>query len=328
MNDLLEKVANAPGTDIANDRVFNTQLCEAIENAPDGKLDKEAAASELLILRRLRERSVIRKLMDFKPTTAAELVRIPNEEMPVLLGTLQNDSYGAVSLSMSDTAGQETFWREDFIVRFFVISTPEYYKNTFELLGHPQDTVKNLTEDLLLDLEEQEDRHSWTGFDDIVGAPDSLASGSAMIQHFYFGEFSRDTHVDSQYILSDRKLPRGVFVVNERFVGNFQKLDRSEIGGDLSQDMFLKGGDALKEGVVGGVRHIFTSKNQYVPNNTMYQFTTADYLGVAREFQKPTMFMEKKKRTLFFSMEQIIAIGVINTAGVLKGVFENKPASS
>lgn len=323
----MEKAASyKEASDIVNDRVFNTQLCESIVDARDGKLDKQAAPGELYIRRRIRERSVIRRILDFQTATDADLTTLPSEEKPVIWGTLQGDSHGAVSLSMSDTADQESFWRESWIVRFFVISTPEYYKNEFELKGHPQDTVKNLTEDMLLDLEDQEDSHAWAGVEDIVGAPEDVSPDTGMCQNFWAGEFSRSTYTDVKYVLKTRKLPTGVFVVNEQFMANFEKLDRTEIGGDLSQELFLKGGDALKEGIVGGVTHIFTSKNQFVPNNVLYQFTAQDYLGIAREYQKPTMFMEKKKRTLFLSLEEIIAIGFINVGGILKFNFANKPA--
>jgi hypothetical protein len=45
---------------------------------------------------------------------------------------------------------------------------------------------------------------------------------------------------------------------------------------------------------------------------------------VAFEYQKPTMFMEKKKRMLYFSLEEIIAISFANTEGVIRGTFENR----
>ena len=312
-------------SDIANDRVFNERLAQTLVDSSDGRQTKFAEAGDLYIRRSLRERSIVRRLLDFEPATDADLVRLPNEEMPVIWGTMQNHSKGAVSLSMKDTADQETFWRDAFVIRFFVISTPEYYKNTFELKGHVQDTIKHLTEDMILDIEEEEDRHWFTASDDIVGPLDDVGL-SGFPQHFYFGEFTEATHIDSQFMFTDKKLPKGINVVNERFMANFLKLNRTAIGGDLNHEMFLKGGEAIREGTVGGTHHLFTNKNELVPNNTVYKYTAADYLGVAREHQKPTLFMEKKKRTLYFSLEEIIAMSIINVAGVIKGVFENRPS--
>lgn len=311
-------------SDIVNDRVLNDRYLRSLLDAPDGKLEKQAKPGGLYVRRRMRERSIVRRLMEFETATDADLVNLPTEELPIMWGQLQNDSPGAVSLTFHDAVENETFWRDTFVVRFFVISTPEYYKNLWELKTHTHDTIKALTEDGLLDIEEEEDRRWFTASDDVVGPVDGVGD-SGYIQNFYFGAFSRDNHVDSKYILSDRQMPLGTFVVNQRFVAHFEKLSRSEIGGDLSQDFFKKGGDALKDGIVGGVPHLFTSKNHIVPDDVVYHYTTPEYLGVAREFQKPTLYMRKEKRTIFFSIDEIIAVTIANVGGVLRGVYQNQP---
>ena len=236
--DLLEKAASyETAQELASDPVYNEHFAQSIINAPDGPLTKQAGAGELYIKRRVRDRSVIRRVLEFKAPAAGELAPIPGEEQPVIWGTLQQDSAGAVSLSMKDTADQESFWREDFIVRFFVISTPEYYKNEFELKGHPQDTVKNLTEDMLLDIEDQEDLHSWAGIDNVVGNPGDVSSETGMIQHFFAGEWSNDAYVDVKYLMDDRNLPPGIHVCNTRFMSNFEKLPRETIGSDFRNEL-------------------------------------------------------------------------------------------
>lgn len=329
MENLLEQVQQAKqASDITANPVFNEALAESILNARDGNLEKIAAPGDLYIKRRVRERSVVRRTLDFKPVGSGELTPIPSEEMPIIWGTLQNMSRGAVTLTMKDTADMDTFWRDSFIVRFFVVSTPEYYKNEFELKGHPQDTLKHLTEDMLLDLEDEEDDHFFAGVNETVGTIGGVAATTGLTQNFYFGAFSRSTYVDSKYIFNDRKLPPGLVIVNERFMANLEKLPHDSIGGPISQDLFVKGGaETFREGMINGVKHLFTSKNHLVPNNVMYQFTAADYLGLAREYMAPTLYMEKKKRTLFVSLEEIIAIGLVNTMGVNRGVFENAPSA-
>ncbi len=318
--DCLTKEAN----DIAGDRVFNEQLARTLIDGRDGEYEKVAAAGEIYIKRRLRERSLIRRILDFDTADESKLQKPPsNDEMPFLWGEFQGNSRGAVSLSMKDTADSETFWRDTFKIQFFVISTPEYYKNTFELAGHVQDTVKNLTEDMLLDVEEEEDRRSFAGADECVGPLDGVGL-TGIPQNFYFGEFSRETIADADYLFSDRQVPHGMNVVNQRFAANFRKFNRTEGGGDSAEKLLYEGDKSLKERNIGNVPYLFTSKNNIIPDNVMYQFATAEYLGVAFEYQKPTMFMEKKKRMLYFSLEEIIAISFANTEGVIRGTFENR----
>jgi hypothetical protein len=321
----LHRAAWKPFDRALNNRAMNDRYFRTLMDAPDGKLEKQAKPGGLYIRRRMRERSIVRRLLEFETATESDLVVLPSEELPIMWGQLQNDSPGAVSMTFHDAVENETFWRDTFIVRFFVISTPEYYKNLWELKTHTHDTVKALTEDGLLDIEEEEDRRWFTASDDVVG-PVNGVGDSGYIQNFYFGAFSRDHHVDSKYILADRQMPLGTFVVNQRFMANFEKMDRTEIGGDLSQDLFKQGGDALKDGKIGGVPHLFTSKNHIVPDDVVYHYTTPDYLGLAREYQKPTLYMRKEKRTIFFSIEEIIAITIANVGGVLKGIYQNDPA--
>lgn len=326
-NSLVEEIEghDKSASDIANDRVFNDRFFQTLQDAPDGELNKQAAPGGLYIRRRLRERSVVRRIMEFTPTTDSDLVALPTEEQPVMWGQLQQESMGAVSMTFHDAVENETFWRETFIVRFFVVSTPEYYKNEWELKTHSHDTVKALTEDCLLDLEEEEDQRWFAASDDTVGPIDGVGL-SGNIQNFYFGAFARDTWVTSKYLFSDRQLPTGVFVANQRFMANFERLPRNEIGGDLSQDLFKDGGDALKDAKIGGVPLVFTTKNHIVPDNVLYQYTQPDYLGVAREYQKPTLYMRKEKRTFFFSLDEVIAISIVNVAGINRGLFENRPS--
>ena len=327
--------------DIANDPVFNERLLRSIESSAEGKMDKEAAAGSLYIKRRQRERSVCRRVNDFETATDDDLVRDPDEEQPIMWGELQNDTMPAMSLGFADAVENETFWRRTFKVRFFVISSPEYYKNMWELKAHAHDTVKQFTEDIMLDIDEEEDRHWFAGCDDAVGplsdagtALVNTAGGnpavglSGDIQNFWLGAWSRDTYVDSKYLLQDRQMPLGTVVANRRFLAHFEKLKDSDIG-SRSGDLFFEGADkALSSGVINGVPHLFTTKNYLVPDDTVYQFTTPDYLGFCREYQAPTMSMRREKRTIFFSVEEVVAMAIVNTGGVMKGVYKNHTDSA
>jgi len=323
-------------SDIASDPVFNQRLCRAIESAPDGELTKEAKAGSLYIKRRQRERSLVRRLCEFTSVTDEELTRLPDEEQPVMWGEMQNDTMPAMSLNFSDAVENETFWRRTFKVRFFVISSPEYYKNTWELKAHAHDTVKQFTEDVLLDLDEEEDRHWFGASDECVGARADTATAlnntaggnpavglSGSIQNYWLGAWSRETYVDSKYLFGDVQVPLGTVVANKRFLAHFEKLPDSEIG-SRAGDMFFDGADsALSSGKINGVQHLFTTKNYLVPDDTIYQYAAPEYLGFCREYQAPTMSMRREKRTIYFSVEEIVAMAIINAGGVKKGVFAN-----
>lgn len=323
-------------SDIADDHIFNERLFRSIENAPDGELNKQAAAGGFYIKRRQRERSVVRRLVDFSPVTEDDLHPDPDEDQPIMWGEIQNDTMPAMSLGFADAVENETFWRKTFKVRFFVISSPEYYKNIWELKTHSHETVKQFTEDVLIDIDDEEDRHWFRGCDDVVGPRADAAAGlantaggspavglSGYIQNFWFGAWSRENQVDSKYILKGRQMPVGNIVANQRFLANFEKLPDSEIG-SRAGDLFFEGADkALASRVINGIPHLFTSKNYLVPDDVVYQFTDPEYLGFCREYQPPTMTMYRKKRTIFFSVEEIVCMAIVNAGGVIKGIFRN-----
>lgn len=307
--------------DIVQDRVFNEKLFNTIQENENGVQKEAAEAGSRYIRTSLRENGFTRRILPFETVTDADLTPLPDQEMPVVWGEMQIDSQGARSISMKDTADTDFFWKKTFVCKFFIITTPEYAKNTFELKGHVNDTVKILTEQNLKDMETEEDTRWINECDDIVGT--AGGNGQAGFpQNFRVGTFARASHTDVQFLLTDRRLPNGTFLGNQRFVGNFQKLDRSEVGGDLSQDMWRDGAqETLKNGIVGGVPHLFTIKNDLVGNDTLYLFTQPKFLGVACEYQKPTLYVKKEKHTLTFSADEIIAMTIANVAGVAKATF-------
>lgn len=307
--------------DILQDSAFNQRVYNNIAESPDGIQKEAAAAGSRLIYKELRENGFHRRVIPFETVTDADLHPLPDEEMPVVWGEMQIDSPAARSMSMKDATETEFFWKETFVCRFYVISTPEFAKNTFELKSHVNDTVKLLTEQSLKDIETEEDIRGINDWDDIVGAVGGTGA-AGFTQNFAVGPFTRASYTDAQYLLSDRRLPVGVALANQRFIGNIQKLPRSEIGGDIAQEMFMQGAKkVIKSGVIGGIPHLFTIKNNLIPNDTMYLFAEPKFFGMACEYQKPTLYVRKKKRMLYFSADEIVASSCVNVAAVVKVQF-------
>ncbi len=346
--DILDHFTTAAGldkcaSDIAEDQSLNVKIASIIADAPEGVegLTKVAAAGSLFIKRKQRERSVVRRLNDFVPTSDSDLVRVPDEDQPILWGEIQSDTAPALSINFDDAVENETFWRRTFKVRFFVVASREYYKNEWELKAHAHDTIKQITEDTLIDVDDEEDRHWFTGSDECVGpradssaALDNTFGGSpavglsGSIQNFWLGAWSRERAVDSKYLFKDRQLPLSKIVANHRYMANFEKLTDAEIG-SRAGDMFMNRADAaLAEMDPLGIPHLFTQKSWLVPDDTIYLYTDKEHLGFCREYKAPTMSMRKEKRTVYFSVEEIIAMAIVNTAGVLKGLFRNHTDAS
>jgi hypothetical protein len=126
---------------------------------------------------------------------------------------------------------------------------------------------------------------------------------------------NRDSYIDSINHLESNKLNNGLFLVNRKTANEFLKFSRDEAGGDLSERMWVQGREAISEGKILKIPHIFTIKRELVPDYRVYQFTTPDFLGRAYVLEDTTMYVEKKKDILRFSAVKKLGMTICNTGG-------------
>lgn len=311
-----ENSVNEPSVD-----VFNRDLLEAIQDAPDGLLKNASTASSNMIRRKIRENGFARSILPPKPVSNEDLDRLPDTDLPAIIEDMEPLSPGAKSISFDDTADTAFYRGDKFVVYFDKITTPEYTKNVNELRTYKMDLRAVITDNALKDMQRTEDSRFIKGVDRIVG----LTSGvglSGKPQNFNItGGLTRDTYQKALSVLEDADLNNGVFLMNRKTAKSFLSWNRTEIGGDLAQDLFTDGLSALKEAKIHGVRHLFTIKRDLVPDNVVYLFAEPDYLGRWYSLQDTTMYVEKKKDILRFSAASLQGLSIANVAGVAKVTF-------
>lgn len=302
--------------------VMNRQLLSAIIDAQDGPNEKVASASTNMIRRKLRENGFSRLILPYKQVSDDELAYLPDTELPVIVEEMEPESPGAKSISFNDTADTRFYRMDKFVVYFSKITTPEFTKNVDELRTYKSDLRGVITDNALKDIQTEEDGRFIKTIDRIVGAVDPGTGEAGVVQnHSVSGGITRDTYVTILSYLEDRRLNNGVFLMNRKTAKQFLTWDRSEMGGDLAQKLAIDGLSALDEGKVMGIRHIFTIKDELVPNNVVYQFAEPNYLGRAYILQNVTMYVEKKKDILRFSAQEKIGVTIANVAAVSKVTF-------
>jgi HK97 family phage major capsid protein len=175
-----------------------------------------------------------------------------------------------------------------------------------------------ITDNALKDIQTEEDGKFIAVCDEIVG-PNNGVGASGVQQHFQIpGGITRDNYVDALSKLEDQDLNNGVFLMNRKTAKQFLKWDRSEIGGDLAQDLFKDGLSALSSATIMGVKHIFTIKRNLVPDNFLFCFAEPGFLGRFYTLQEVTLYVEKKKDILRFSARETLGTTIANVAGVVK----------
>jgi len=306
--------------------IDNKQLIESLLSAPDGPQKVASDAGTAGIRTRIREEGWTRKIFNVESVTHDDMDRSADHDHPVIIDEIEPESPGAVNITFDGSAETHYFDGPRFENKFYDITTPEFTKNVDTLATYRQDIRKVITNNALLSIQDKEDANFLADVDDICGASGSTNSNTGLVHHRTINAaMGRVTLVDIKSILEGISLPVGTVLMN-RITGNeLLKEGRDTVGGDLSQDLYVGGRKVLEEREILGMKMLFTLKRDLIPDNVIYLFAPPEYLGKFYELHKPTMYVEKKIKTLRFQARETIAMTIANLNGVQK-VTLNPPS--
>jgi hypothetical protein len=307
---------NESNMDLEQYESDNRQIIQQLIDAEDGPCKNASAASQDMIRLRIRENGFSRKILPPKQISNADLNRLPTTELPVIVEDMETDQPGAKSISFNDTPDTQFYRGAKFIVIFNKITSPEWTKNVDELRTYKMDLRQVVTDNSLKDIQTEEDLTFVNTVDEIVGSPTGVGA-SGLQQNFTInGAITRTSYIPTLSYLENRYLNNGVFLVNRKTAKSFLTFDRNEWGGDRSQELWEKGLEALPEGQVLGVRHLFTIKQEIVPNGYVYQFAEPGFLGRFYILEDVTMYVDKKVDILRFRAQEKIGVTFANVSSV------------
>jgi hypothetical protein len=319
----MTKEAGCEIDQIENILARNQRIVAEFDSANEGSIKcASTAAGSNMIRRRIREAGFTRRIIPMQTVTNAELNRDLNHDRPLIIEDMEPLSKGAKSCSFGDSADSQTFYGNKYAVVFNPYTTPEWTKDINELRTYKMDLRQVITDNSLNDVQTTEDGSFITLCNTIVGQVGGVGLAGVAQNFNIAGGITRDTYPEALNKLEDLKLNNGVVLMNRRTAKEFLKWDRSEIGGDLAQELFKNGLSALQEATINGVKHIFTIKSELVPNGTIFVFTEPGYLGKFYELSPLTMYVEKKKDILRFSARETLGLTVANVAGIARINFQ------
>ena len=305
-------MSNPNDQQLAEPEVLNEELIDAILNAPDGHLKNASGLSGRFIRRRIRENGFFRRILPFEDVKQSDLSPSIDSEKPWIIEEMESDQPGAVSMNYDDTPDTAFFRGEKFAVVFYIITTPEFSKNVFELMTYKSDVREITTANALKDLHTKEDTKGINVVDRIVGAPNGVGASGQQQNFEMAGRISREIYVDNISHIEDKDLNNGVWLMNRRTSREFIKWGRDEMGGDKAQELALEGLEALSEFKILGIPHIATIKRTLVPDQVIYKFAEPGYLGRAYRLQDITTFVKKEKNILTMSAQEVVGMTIAN----------------
>ena len=298
-------------------KAVNQMFYEKI-TSDDSALQKDAQQAVNDFTRvKMREDGFWRKILPPVPISNDELDRQVDTEKNVKIIDKEPDSPAAISIPYATLPMNRYIQGPRYRVMFDRIATPNFTTDVGRLRTWDMDIRQVLSDNAIKDMLAEEDGKAIRAVNTLlVGANEVVPETGVSQWRTIAGGVTRITMNDALKVLPQTPghLECATVLINNVTIKEIQKWGRTEVGGDLSEEIVRNG---FAERVMFGVRYIITIKRNLVPDNTIYMFAEPKFLGKFFILEDTTMHIEKKAYLLnFFAYEEIgSAIGNVAACG-------------
>lgn len=301
------------------------ELCDMIVNGANGEINKQASATATEVTRTtIREMGIQRQVMPFQSITNADLDYFGDHELPGKWYELEPDSPPARGIPYGSSPNTQSYSAGKYCVVFCKITTEELTKDINHLRTYRTDVRQIVTDNSLRDVHTAEDVAFFSEVDRNVGSQIALSTAPSIeVQNIAMGAgYNRDTIKRMQRFLTDRRQPLAINVMNRATANEVLSFDRASAGGDLSQELFQKGLNALGDGMeLHGTKNLPTIKNDLILNGYVYQFSTPNFMGRALMLEDIQVIIKKEYDQIRLRAEEQVGLTFGNTRSFQKLQF-------
>ena len=302
----------------------NEAVVEGLTNT-DAYVQKEAADGVNEYLRiRAREDGFARQIIPPENVTPADLDRQVDTVKPVIVKDMEPNTPAAYSVPFGTVPMNQYINAPRYRISFDRVMSRRFVADVANLLTFDMD-IRQIFNDLMLkDILAEEDRKFLAATDQIVGTLNDVDSTHvtevASLGYVTVGALNRQSLTDAMKGMpsSNRHLNPARALINNITIWDVVAIDRTGVGGDLSEEMFTMGFTSEK---IMGLTWVVTIKTDLVANNVMYQFGAPKYLGDF--FIMDDVTVSTKHENYMFEMFAYEMIGgtVKNSGAVCKNSF-------
>jgi len=271
---------------------------------------------------KMREDGFARKVLPPIPIGAEEIDRSVDTDKPVKIVDKEPGSRAAVTVPFATTPSARYIKGPRYRVMFSRIMTPRFVKDRNELLTYHMDIRQVISDNAIKDMLAEEDGKFLGACTNAVGgsAGATVTETGGIHWRATTGEITRESLAESFKVMPTltNSLEVATVLTNHITVKDIQKFRRDETGGDLAQEMFLKG---FTETEIMGKRVIVTIKKDLVATSTMWHFAEPKFLGKFFILDDATMYMENRAFMIEFFAYSCIGGAIGNVAGVCRYDF-------
>jgi hypothetical protein len=306
----------------------NAALMQALITGGDKNIKQAADGASDYVRRILRESSFHGAILPVKTITYGDMTRIVSNaagdspEIGVVQCEMEPGSPASRTVSFSAAPVQNTYRGDVFFVPIGKDETPELYKSVDELGLYKMDLRQVVTDNVLKDLDNLADYRLIQSVKDVTGSdPDVFGQGGYQQYREVTGGITRTNYAQTRLPLQDATLNNGVFLLSRQTANDFLTWGRDEVGGDLAQELLLKGTNALESFTIMGVPHVASIKASLLPKGMVFHFAPSNFLGRFFELQPPTVFVKKERSTITVYAERKYGYHLANTAAMARTNF-------
>ncbi len=269
---------------------------------------------------RIRESSAFEKVLPSVKIADSELTPQLGTDKPVKLVEREPGTPGAVTIPLGTQPIQYYFRGDRYAVFFDRIVTPKFTKDKSELRTYGMDIRQVIADNAILDMDFEFDRKMIAAVDSILGAEGSTVPETGVIQNRKIVDalgITRNSLFEMLKILPSTfaHLQTVTILVNNLTIQDVAKFGRDEVGGDLSESMFVEG---FQQKRLLGVNWIVTNKTELVGDSVFYLFSSPEFMGKSFVLEDVTMFLKAEAYNIEFFAYTERGATIGNIASVAK----------
>lgn len=311
---------------IANQKVFNDTFVEMIRA---GEEKKAAVSAQSFTRNKLREESFTEKILTPIDISNDELDKAENPEFLVKWNDREPDTAPAVTIPLGVVPDAYQFNGSRYPSYFTRITSPKFNKDIDHLRSYDYDIRAIMLEISTKDIAAEIDSRFIERVNSVLGTRDAVnpLNGMGLPQYRSIsGGITRENVAEAFKVIKRLRVPfgpsqpdggesKGVMLMNTVTADDFVKMSRSEVGGDLAQDMFVNG---LPSKTLLGVKPIYTIKSDLVPDGTIYLFSSEEFFGKYYRLQPLTVFMKNEAYFLEYFQYMNLSLAIGNVKGAVR----------
>lgn len=311
---------------IADLKVFNDTFVEMVKSGNE----KQAAVSAQSFTRnKLREESFTEKILTPLDLGNDDLDKSEDPELLVKWNDREPDTAPAVAIPLGVVPDAVQFGGTRYPSYFTRIVSPKFNKDIDHLRGYDYDIraimLEISTKDIATTLDTRFIEHVNSVIGPVNGA--NPLNGLGLPQNVTIsGGITRENVAEAFKVIKRLRVPfgpsqpdggesKGVMLMNTVTADDFVKMSRSEVGGDLAQEMWING---LPSKTLLGVKPVYTIKHDLIPDGVIYLFSSEDFLGKYYRLTPLTVFMKSEAYFLEYFQYMNVSLALGNVKGVVK----------